>query len=318
MERHLTDLELASFRDGTANALDLLRMDEHVIGCGECRSRILALREPCQAIRAIATDFAEHHLTDGEFVDYASQRPLPADVMRHLDWCAQCRFDAADLRRFSAQPPTSLRAILAMAAAVILVSGLSFWVAKNRPIASPLPEIAELRVPEAVRSMPGPLHLRSGLHDKAGSFHTLSPVGTAIIGDQPQLVWTQAAPGATYTVHIYDDQFHEIQHSEPLNSLSWAAPALPRGASYRWEVMAESAGRKWTAPAPPDPEARFLVVTAAEAQKVEAARATDGRNPLTLGVIYANAGALEEARKAFEAAPNSALKDRYLKELDRE
>ena len=76
--------------------------------------------------------------------------------------------------------------------------------------------------------------------------------------------------------------------------------ALPRGRTYTWQVVAESAGRRLVAPAPPEPDVRFRVLDASRAEALSAARSRRASH-LVLGVLYAEAGLIDDAHRELLA-----------------
>jgi hypothetical protein len=56
------------------------------------------------------------------------------------------------------------------------------------------------------------------------------------------------------------------------------------------------------APAPPRPEARFIVLDAAAAARLADLRARLSDQPIALGVLLANAGLVDDASREFDRA----------------
>jgi hypothetical protein len=73
------------------------------------------------------------------------------------------------------------------------------------------------------------------------------------------------------------------------------------------------------APVPPAPEAKFKVLEAALAEKIEEAKSTANDSHLLLGVLYAEAGLLADAEKEFLALqsvnPKSPVPNALLKQV---
>lgn len=134
-----------------------------------------------------------------------------------------------------------------------------------------------------------------------------APVATMVSGARPRFAWT-ALPNATgYTVAVFDDRFNQVAQSGPLSGLSWSPGSdLPRGRVLAWQVTAHAPGGDVVSPAPPQPEARFVVLSSADAAAVQAQRERLAHDPLALGLVLAKAGLFDEARVSLERALTDA------------
>jgi hypothetical protein len=134
------------------------------------------------------------------------------------------------------------------------------------------------------------------------SFALQEPVGTAVLTDRPTFRWNSLDGASGYTVTVYDADFNPVAASEPLSATRWRIPkALARGRVYTWQVVASKGTETVKSPTPPAPEARFLIVDQSKAGELERiGRDYKGRH-LTLGVIYAEAGLLDDAERELKA-----------------
>jgi hypothetical protein len=154
----------------------------------------------------------------------------------------------------------------------------------------------------------------------ADPYPLLSPVGTAVAGERPTFRW-RALDGATsYLVGVYDTKMNEVVASQPLQETEWTATRpLRRGEIYTWQVRAVRDGAEIRLPAPDLPNAKFLVIGTSTAQELERARGAYGSSPLVSGILYANAGLLDEAESELEkvvsANPQSRLAEQLLNSL---
>jgi hypothetical protein len=349
MTGHLTSQQVTAYRSGVSEPDELLRLDDHVAECEECRSLLAQVADARTAILMLQVDFSSAHLTEAQLDDYAARRPMPSDLVQHLDLCPQCRADAHDLRqdelrqdelRQLAGLPTTAstqhrarstrRAWVRPIAAGLAIAalGLAAWLA-TRPHAPavPPPSVASassipahyqaevqtaldsgvLHIPASITGMTGgPIQLRSETKAAAPSaFHLVSPTATAVIDDTPIFRWTQLA-GATYSISVYDDHFNQIASANSLHVTEWRPDRpFPRDAAYLWEVRAVRGAHTERAPAATEPEARFAILSAAEARRLSAARAAMPDTPLALGILYADAGALGDAKTELEQAASS-------------
>jgi hypothetical protein len=150
-------------------------------------------------------------------------------------------------------------------------------------------------------------------------FSLISPVGTAVRASRPQFTWSDAGADA-YTVTVFDESQIEITRSARVGGTSWTSGSdLPRGGVYRWQVTAHRGDRNETEPRPPHPDAKFSVLDAAAAGRVEALQARLTQEPLALGILLAEAGLVSEARvdltRAVKVPSTSAAARRLLESL---
>ena len=342
MTGHLTSQQVIAYRAGVSEPDELLRADDHLAVCDECRSLLAAQAadDTAPAIRLLQADFSSPHLTESQLDAYAARRPIPADLLQHLDLCPECRADADDLRQFVESAPSPnvtpvrarpLTAFPAIAALVVAALGIAAWFAIHSHT-TPTPqtkapmqaqsaippqyqaevqsaiESGTLHIPASITGMTGaPIQLRSETKASAPSaFRLISPTATAVIDDTPVFRWTPLA-GATYTITVYDDHFNAVASAASLHVAEWHPDKpLPRGGAYLWEVRAVRGAHIERAPAATEPEARFAVLSTADAQRLATARAAMPHAPLALGILYADAGALDDAKSQLEQAAVTA------------
>jgi anti-sigma factor RsiW len=159
-----------------------------------------------------------------------------------------------------------------------------------------------------------------GSETQGGEFSVLDPVGSVLLNDRPIFRWS-ALEGATgYVVEVYDDAFNLVAASPQLTTRSWAAPqTLPRGKVYSWQVKAVKDGAETKAPRPPAPQAKFRVLDRAKADEIARAKRAYPSSHLTLGLLYAEAGLLNEAERELRllqrANPDSELARSLLRQI---
>jgi hypothetical protein len=137
----------------------------------------------------------------------------------------------------------------------------------------------------------------------AGTVFSLSsPLGTLVEDDRPTLRW-QALPGADgYSVAVFDSDFRAVDRSPRLRGTEWRVPQpLARGATYSWQVTATKDGKEVLAPDAASAEARFRVLSVAEAEGLAQARREYAGSHLVLGILYARAGLLDDAERELRA-----------------
>jgi len=131
-------------------------------------------------------------------------------------------------------------------------------------------------------------------------FKLIAPIGIVIETDRPALRWS-ALPGATsYTVMIYDESLTKVATSPAITSSEWTSTTpLARGKTYVWQVRALKDGEEVVAPAASRSRAKFRVLEQSKLDEIRRARSTNGNSHLMMGVVYADAGLVEEAEREF-------------------
>jgi hypothetical protein len=151
-------------------------------------------------------------------------------------------------------------------------------------------------------------------------FSVIEPVGTVTLSDRPTFRWSQLNGATGYVVEVYDERFGLAAASPQIADHSWTAPQpFKRGEIYYWQVKAVKDGRELKAPRAPAPQAKFRILDAARASELAQARRAYASWRLILGLLYAQAGLLDEAEREFRALqgnnPNSEQVQRLLKQV---
>jgi hypothetical protein len=151
-------------------------------------------------------------------------------------------------------------------------------------------------------------------------FGPFNPVGKVIQTDRPVLNWSRLEGANHYRVIIYDANFNPVASSSELTTNTWTVPRpLGRGRIYTWQVVATKDSQEVKAPVPPAAEARFKVLEQGKASELSQARKSYAGSHLALGVLYAQAGLLDEAEREFNLLlkdnPNSAVARNLLRNL---
>lgn len=150
-------------------------------------------------------------------------------------------------------------------------------------------------------------------------FALTSPVGRVIESARPQFRWKALEDAESYVVSVYDANFNKVAESPPLKQNSWTSITLKRGNVYQWQVTAQKDGEEIKSPARPAPDARFRVIDSIAASEIDTAKRNFGSSRLLLGILYANAGLLDDAEREFQALlrknPNSEAARRMLNKV---
>jgi predicted anti-sigma-YlaC factor YlaD len=154
------------------------------------------------------------------------------------------------------------------------------------------------------------------------SFALLSPVGKIVASNRPTLRWQPLRGAINYQVTITDPRanYKEVAVSPALSDAKWTVDhPLKRGRVYTWQVTAGAESGEIKAPALNAPEAKFRVLGQAKADELTRARKAYAGRHLTLGLLYAQAGLLDEAEREFQvlvkANPESDVAKNLLRDV---
>ncbi len=161
---------------------------------------------------------------------------------------------------------------------------------------APNPELAALA---------GETGTLAGSADGRSELRVLEPVATAVRDVQPRFRWSAAADVSGYRINVVEETSGSLITSAelPATATEWVPPEpLPAGEVYQWEVQALRDGNVIAnSPKPPEPEARFRILSAAIVAELEEARRASKGSHLVMGVANARAGLLEDALREFRA-----------------
>jgi hypothetical protein len=339
MPEHLSGEEAGRYRRRALSAAELLRFDEHLDSCAECRAAIASPDELAE-LAAILSSADFSHL---EYEQLAAYTDGTADgierelVETHTADCALCRRELKDLQKFAEKPrqPWRWAAAAAIAAAIFLalfltlprreaqhalvalvalhdggrqvtlrsdgqVTGLPrVSAAQQRAIARALSR-GELPQAPDIAALRGSRHTILGEAGVPTELQPIAPLGCIVVDDRPTLAWSQL-PGVTrYRAELFDSHFRPVAASGVVRETRWTVDVpLHRGDTYVWQVTAFANDREVTAPAPPAPMARFGVLDASRAKEIDRLAAQQPPSHLALGIAYAEAGALPDAEREF-------------------
>lgn len=280
--------------------------------------------------RAIATQIEEEH-PDLEselfrFTEGTLSRERASEIDEHLVHCRRCREDVDDARALTPQSRTSrswipIAAAIAAIAVTLLLLRTRDAESKRAPVQPtsvkvvPVPPAeppcfaeaegetlvrnaragAPLPLPKILESLRGRAHVLRGHADESSK---LEPAGVIVSTPRPELRWPENN-GAVAIVTMFEGD-REIARSKPLRTNRWRPDReLPRGVVLTWQVELSRGDDILILPVPPTPPARFAITDLAAQAAVEKARIAHVDDPLLLGLLYAKAGLVNEARAAF-------------------
>lgn len=309
-------------------------------------------------VRAIEVQVEEEHPDlETELFPYA-EGTLPADhaaaIEEHLSHCRRCREDVEDARGLAAPRSSSAPRVLAAwlwkPLAVAAAAGVAIFFLMRNPVPAPDPApglTVSIVPPAPVPPQPAryaraewetlvrdaragaPLVLPATLtalhgrnYELRGSSSTgpkLEPAGVVVETARPAFQWT-APNNARSVVTIFAGE-DEVARSGELSAHTWTPKSdLPRGVLYTWQVELNAGDDIVIVPSPPAPPARFLVLDAATLAALDEARRAHGDDPLLLGLLYARAGLVSDARETLvrvHASEDAPVAQRIMNQLPR-
>ena len=199
------------------------------------------------------------------------------------------------------------------------VTGLEFAGPQDERLISEALTTGRVRTPASLSRLYGKRNKLMGT--PKDSFTLLSPVGTLVLTERPTLKWESFSGATGYEVTILDSGFNEVETSPMLSGTEWRVTrSLRPGGIYMWQVRALKDGNETRSPSTGQGEAKFKVLDQSKVREVERAKQTYADSHLAMGVIYAEAGLLDEANREFlalaAANPNSRLVRSLMKSVN--
>jgi len=315
----------------------LLEISRHLETCALCAGRANELVD----IDTLAADMRaaiseDEHPGMEELIGYVDDEMEATAhewVEAHLESCARCREDLADLRAEQGSAGGEWHTWWWIAAGILIAVAIgagTIWLKSGPPRPAPSVHnspgpgaapsdswsdlersvLASGRIdpPAILRPLRPPARPLRGV--EASLDVTLSPAGEVVEDERPLLAWT-ATPGARYVVMIFaGDQ--TVAESRPISAPQWRPPhPLLRGTNYLWQVEIRHAdGSSTIAPAAPQPQAIFRIADAANLDGIAAASRAHPGDRLLLAILYARAGmqsrALAELGEHLASHPSDA------------
>jgi len=274
-------------------------------------------------------DVRSGHLQPETLFGYEHRLLTPEElraVFAHTAQCADCRLAlaarmnvnemAADAQSLLASPPQSaIRQFprYVAAAALIVVSATAFWYLRRHPAASTeSPAVARalrtghLELPQFLSELQPQRQVLMGGPDAAAA-QILSPRGTAVAGLPVEFGWQPLHGDWTYQVRVFTLTGDPVTASPDVVTPHWSCQQdLKAGADYQWQVTAVRGSERVTLPEPSETPPRFRVLDSASAQRLRELANRQQPDHLLLGVEYARAGLLDDARVQLSEASRLA------------
>jgi hypothetical protein len=156
--------------------------------------------------------------------------------------------------------------------------------------------------------------------DESIPFALARPLGRIIQTDRPQFKWRALEGANGYVVNVYDENFNPVAKSPQIAGTNWQSNRpLTRNRIYIWQVTALKNGEEIKSPVRPAPDAKFKVLDAARTNELARLSRQYKNEHLFLGILYANAGLLDEAAGEFQKEigknPNSKAARKFLQDV---
>lgn len=344
MNTHLTDAELQAFAEGRLRTDDLIRADDHLAACADCRSRGAALNDLARASDAVdaALSAKTPHLSDEEIqlmVRGPLEPPHRERLESHLRSCDTCSRQVDDLRSWHG---STARPIpwLALAAAILLAALVpaAIWqLGFRQRAASSVAGLEQLdprdqaevraslesgvgRLPAFIADVTGSREtLMAAAPVPVDSFAPTAPVATGTASDRPRFEWRPLTGADSYVVTVFDERFNEVMRSGAIEQPAWTPDRpLARGRTYVWQIAARRNDQTIVTPAAPMPPAKFHVIDAHSVDVLDRAQSQSSASHLLLGILNMNAGLVDEAVREFDqVAPTDPGADLARRSLER-
>lgn len=313
---HLNQAEWTAYRERTLSAAAMLEVSDHLLTHPEQRGE--------QPPVSFATDpedasFGEPYeeiaaWVDGTMTD-ATDREIFEARLRIDPRLAAAVADLAAFRAELARTPARLHGPVAPAASNIIPfrrPSPSHWMFPLAAAATVMltmilwnalqpagrPSYAEINLP------PLAPELRTVRGTLAGAVETPSlqataPAAPIVRERRPLFTWTSLKPADAFVVQLARTSDGELVSSPtlPATARSWQPlePLTP-GAIYEWQVQALRGDAPVDlAPKPPEPEARFQVLSDTAEHNLQSAEKDADRSELSVGMACAQAGLTKEA-----------------------
>jgi hypothetical protein len=321
---HLEYSQLVSLVDGCADEVDREWMLSHIESCDVCREdlddlsqiRAALLTPPAAAAAAAAVAGPPRRGTPHQrrWLTHAIGIGTVAAGVALAIWIGR-REPSSEIAAPAAPPLVSQPATVS--APVIIPSpnpvpapALSSVLTNDeqgrvsRALAS-----GRMELPPNMAVLRGHTGTLLGAADPKPAFSPTSPVATAVTEPRPQFSWTPRTGATRYTVTVFDERFREVAKSGSLKTTTWTPRQnLPRGHVLAWQVTAVAGDETAISPAPPQPEARFVILDVPMVATLAKERARLATEPVALGLVLAKAGLFAEADAVLQTALTG---DRY-------
>jgi hypothetical protein len=296
VEPHLTYEELATYVDRKAADSEAMRMNEHIRHCAACAGDVRDLR----VLKAEIDESSRWTPVQGWRTVFALAAVAACAVVIGVTLRSRPTAPVAKMQPVSVEVfADGNRKITVVAQRA--VRGLDGLPDSLRGAVESALTAKRIETKAGTAALDGKRDILLGAPTPGSGVELLDPIGIMVESQNVLFRW-KAMPGAHYRVSVYTSDFQPAAVSGWLRQSEWRSPALARGGRYSWQLTVRSAGREFTAPAPPEPEARFQILDAASEDDLARARGTSEGSHIVMGVAYARAGLVREAARELRMA----------------
>ena len=316
-DAHLGYEDFAAYVDGATRGVDRERIESHAQGCAECAAEVLAYRELRRQIESEQAD--TRAATKAPSMEWLAR--LFAGPAWRMSWVvaatAACVLAILWLRKPTerasgpeiaeqrypqrAEPRPDQTATLLDGGRTLYitatgaVSGIDdLPVAWRRHMEAAVGGHLDARVYPELRRRASTLLSTDTVSNQLATLVT--PLDVVVESTTPTFAW-KGQPANEYRVEVFDEQFQSVTASDWIKGNEWRpSPPLARGKLYAWQLVIRRDGGEMRIPAPPAPEARFRVISEAEAHELDQARDSYPDFRLLHAVLYARAGLIAQSR----------------------
>ena len=338
---HLTYGQLEGYLDGRLSAIERATVDSHIESCDECRGDLggLSAATKPEPARSSVFDwlfarpvpvFASLFLVAGATVvvwmfSDLTELPLPAEMVAVPESPRVENSPLIDEATAPEQTPTAVLATAITDGGETVGIGQDGELAGYNSVPASFRSLMKNTLSAGKLSVPDLSDLKGAsgalMGDEAPTvFHVRSPIGKVLRTSSATFSWDALAGAESYVVEVFDKDFKKVASSGELKSTTWKTD-LPRGRTYIWQVTATKEGEVFKSPQRPAPEARFRIIDAKTANDLAAVSRSNPRAHFLLGVAYASAGLIDDARRELELAvkenPRADLPRQLLRQLPR-
>lgn len=293
-DAHLQDDVLDALATGTIDGADREWADAHLATCLRCEEDLADRRAVQQAIDAIQAD--RRVSTIAGSIQLPRRRAWVVGLPLGLGVAAAIVL-ALVLQREPASAPAS-----GNAAGTTVPAPADALTPEDRALVARVLAAGRVEVPDDIAFLQGRAGTLLGAAEPDAPLTLEAPVATAVDRPRPEFRWSRVAEARSYTVRVFDEDFREVARAK-LTTTAWVPDSDFRpGVVYAWQVTAHTPGGDVSAPEPPRPEARFRILHAVDADAIARARIALGADRLTLGILEARAGLLDDAAASFRRA----------------
>ncbi|HET6974010.1 MAG TPA: tetratricopeptide repeat protein [Pyrinomonadaceae bacterium] len=332
---HLSPAEVAAYARGTANEIDLEIADSHLSDCAPCRNEVqrhapaevkmfkpqrLSFTNAWRIAAAVACAIIVIGLPiwlirskpaphEGQVANPANTSTPAPEVQPSLEVVPEFALVLNDGNR---KVTVDKQGTLA---------GLELLPSPVQQKVRAALQTGRLEQSSALAQVKTERSTLLGMSNGGLPFPIIGPLGEVVRSERPTFRWHSSGGVQSYTVTVTDADLNVIATSPPLKTTQWRiSKSLKAGGIYAWQVTAlKDDGTRITAPVLPAPQAKFKIVDRSIAEMLQQAKSTYPDSHLTLAVLYAEAGLIDDAeqelRMLIRDNPQAGIAQKLLRQV---